>query len=125
MWFANGNDSDIICTVFQDYLSMINAGAFMELDDLIQEYGQDMIEKDKDKDFLSAGKYNDKLYGIPTIPAGPGNGGALYMRKDVYDQLDTSSMMIWTACWDRSQRNARTTLRWAFPETAQNPISSM
>ena len=92
MWFANGNDSDIICTVFQDYLSMINAGAFMELDDLIQEYGQDMIEKDKDKDFLSAGKYNDKLYGIPTIPAGPGNGGALYMRKDVYDQLDTSSI---------------------------------
>ena len=71
MWFANGNDTDIICTVFQDYLSMINAGAFMEMDDLIQEYGQDMIEKDKDKDFLSAGKYNDKLYGIPTIPAGP------------------------------------------------------
>lgn len=25
-WFASGEDVDIICTVFQDYLSMINAG---------------------------------------------------------------------------------------------------
>lgn len=94
MWFANGNDTDLICTVFQDYLSMINAGAFMEMDDLLQEYGQDMIEKDKEKDFLNAGKYNGNLYGIPTIPSAPGNGGALYMRKDIFDQLDTTGIDV-------------------------------
>ena len=35
--------------VFQDYLAMINSGAFMELDDLIQSHGQDMLAKDKEK----------------------------------------------------------------------------
>lgn len=92
MWQANGNDTDIICTVFQDYLSMINAGAFMELDDLITEYGQEMLAKDAEKNFLSAGSYNGKMYGVPTIPSSPGNGGALYMRKDVFDQLDTTGI---------------------------------
>lgn len=94
MWQANGNDTDIICTVFQDYLAMINAGAFMELDDLIVEYGQDMLAKDEEKNFLSSGAYNGKMYGIPTIPSAPGNGGALYMRKDIYDQLDTTDIDV-------------------------------
>lgn len=92
MWMANGNDTDIICTVFQDYLAMINAGAFMEMDELLPEYGKEMLEKDAEKDFLSAGMYNGKMYGVPTIPAAPGNGGAIYMRKDIYDQLDTAAL---------------------------------
>lgn len=91
-WFASGEDVDIICTVFQDYLSMINAGGFQPLDDLIAEYGKDMLEKDKEKSFLGAGRYKGQLYGIPTIPSAPGNGGALYIRKDVLDQLDTTGM---------------------------------
>lgn len=93
-WFASGEDVDIICTVFQDYLAMINAGGFQPLDDLIAEYGKDMLEKDKDKSFLGAGRYKGQLYGIPTIPSAPGNGGALYMRKDVFDQLDTTGMDV-------------------------------
>lgn len=93
-WFASGENVDIICTVFQDYLSMINAGGFQPLDDLIAEYGKDMLEKDKEKSFLGAGKYKGQLYGIPTIPSAPGNGGALYMRKDVFDQLDTTGMDV-------------------------------
>lgn len=92
MWFANGEQVDIICTVFQDYLSMINAGAFMELDELVPEYAPDVVEKDKEKDFLAAGMYNGHLYGLATIPSAPGNGGALYIRKDVYDALDTSAI---------------------------------
>nr|WP_289766952.1 ABC transporter substrate-binding protein [uncultured Acetatifactor sp.] len=91
-WFASGEDVDIICTVFQDYLSMINAGGFQPLDDLIAEYGKDMLEKDKEKSFLGAGRYKGQLYGIPTIPSAPGNGGALYIRKDVLDQLDTEGI---------------------------------
>lgn len=94
MWQANGNDTDIICTVFQDYLAMINAGAFMELDDLIVEYGQDMLAKDEEKNFLSSGAYNGKMYGIPTIPAAPGNGGSLFIRKDVLDQLDLTDIDV-------------------------------
>lgn len=90
MWFANGNDTDILITVFQDYLAMINSGAFMELDDLIQSYGKDMLEKDKEKNFLSAGQYKGHQYGIPTIPSAPGNGGAIYIRKDVFDALDSA-----------------------------------
>ena len=73
---------------------MINAGGFQPLDDLIAEYGKDMLEKDKDKSFLGAGRYKGQLYGIPTIPSAPGNGGALYMRKDVFDQLDTTGMDV-------------------------------
>lgn len=94
MWFANGNDTDILITVFQDYLAMINSGAFMELDDLIQSYGKDMLEKDKEKNFLSAGQYKGHQYGIPTIPSAPGNGGAIYIRKDVFDALDSAGIDV-------------------------------
>ena len=92
MWFANGDNTDIIITVFLDYLSMINSGAIQPLDDLVAEYGKDLLAKDKDKQFLGAGEYQGKLYGIPTIPDAPGNGGAMYMRKDIYDTLDTSGL---------------------------------
>lgn len=67
-------------------------GGFQPLDDLIAEYGKDMLEKDKEKSFLGAGRYKGQLYGIPTIPSAPGNGGALYIRKDVLDQLDTEGI---------------------------------
>lgn len=92
MWAANGEDIDIVCTVFQDYLSMINAGAFVELDELIPEHAKDIVEKDKEKNFLAAGMYNGHMYGLATIPSAPGNGGALYLRKDIYDELDTSGI---------------------------------
>ncbi len=91
-WFASDESVDVICTVFQDYLAMINAGAFQPLDDLVQGHGQAMLEKDKEKAFLGAGRYKGALYGVPTIPSAPGNGGALYIRKDVYDQLDTTGI---------------------------------
>ena len=91
MWFANGTNIDIMITVFQDYVSMINAGAFMEMDELLTVSGQDILKKDEEKNFLSAGVYKGKQYGIPTIPSAPGNGGSLYVRKDVYDLLDTSA----------------------------------
>ena len=81
-------------TVFQDYLAMINSGAFMELDDLIQSHGQDMLAKDKEKNFLSAGQYKGHQYGIPTIPSAPGNGGAIYIRKDVFDELDVTGIDV-------------------------------
>lgn len=91
MWFANGTDMDIMITVFQDYVSMINAGAFREMDDLLATSGKDIVSKDVEKSFLGAGVYKGKQYGIPTIPAAPGNGGAIYIRKDVYDSLDDSA----------------------------------
>ena len=66
----------------------------MELDDLIQSYGKDMLEKDKEKNFLSAGQYKGHQYGIPTIPSAPGNGGAIYIRKDVFDALDSAGLEV-------------------------------
>lgn len=92
MWFSNGEKMDLIITVFMDYVSMINSDAFMGMDDLIQEYGQDLLAKDKEKGFLKAGTYKGIQYGIPTIPSAPGNGGAIYIRKDIYDALDTSGI---------------------------------
>lgn len=92
MWFANGNDTDIMITVFLDYLAMINSGAFTELDDLILEHGQEMLKKDEEKNFLSAGQYKGHQYGIPTIPSAPGNGGAIYIREDVFNELDVSGI---------------------------------
>lgn len=92
MWFANDTKVDVIVTVFADYVSMINAGAFNELDELLPEYGKDLLEKDKEKNFLNAGTYKGKQYGLPVIPSAPGNGGAIYMRKDVYDKLDLTEV---------------------------------
>ena len=66
----------------------------MELDDLIQSHGQDMLAKDKEKNFLSAGQYKGHQYGIPTIPSAPGNGGAIYIRKDVFDELDVTGIDV-------------------------------
>lgn len=92
MWFANGTKVDVIVTVFADYVSMINAGAFNELDELLSEHGAAILEKDKEKSFLNAGVYKGKQFGLPVIPAAPGNGGAIYMRKDIYDSLDLSDV---------------------------------
>lgn len=92
MWFSNGEKIDMITTVFMDYVSMINSGAFVSMDGLIDQYGQGLLEKDKEKEFLGAGVYKGEQYGVPTIPAAPGNGGAIVVRKDVYDQLDLAGI---------------------------------
>lgn len=94
MWLANGEKVDIIPTVFMDYVSMLNADAFVELDDLIEEYGKGLLTKNEETGFLNAGVYKGKQYGVPTIPAAPGNGGAIYIRTDVLEQLDLSDIDI-------------------------------
>lgn len=92
MWLSSGEPMDIMYTVFTDYTSMINAGSFLEMDDLLEEYGQDILKKNEELGFAESGKYNGVQYGLPTIPASPGNGGSLLIRQDVYDSLDLSNI---------------------------------
>lgn len=58
--------------------------AFMPIDDLLQEYGQGILENCPGW-LLDMGKVNGKQYAIPSLQA-MGNGGALYIQKKLAEE---------------------------------------
>lgn len=53
------------CSWANDYLQNVNKGAFLELDDLLQNRGKDVYEA-VDPRFWEAAKVNGKIYGVPS-----------------------------------------------------------
>jgi len=69
-------------------------GAFLELDELLQEHGKGILET-LDPAFLEGSKINGKIYGIPTNKELAAQGGILY-RKDIADQLNLDMSSVKT-----------------------------
>ncbi|WP_214628446.1 ABC transporter substrate-binding protein [Paenibacillus agaridevorans] len=63
----------------------VSKGAFIPLNDLIDQYGQG-IKETLDPAFLEGAKINGKNYGVPTNKELASAGGIVY-RKDVADEL--------------------------------------
>jgi len=63
----------------------VSKGAFLPLNDLIDQYGQG-IKETLDPAFLEGAKINGKNYGVPTNKELASAGGIVY-RKDVADEL--------------------------------------
>ena len=69
----------------QSIQELVNLGALMPLDDLMEKYGQDLIAS-LDPDLLNAHRQADgKLYQFPAWQGMVGSRSALYVPKDVVD----------------------------------------
>lgn len=83
---ASQEDVDIVFTAaWNGHAKYVAKGAFMELGDLLAEYGQG-ITSSLDPAFLEGSKINNKNYGVPTNKELAAAGGIVY-RKDVTDEL--------------------------------------
>lgn len=83
---ASSEAVDIVFTAqWNGHAKYVAKGAFIELGDLIDQYGQG-IKDSLDPAFLEGAKINGKNYGIPTNKELAAEGGIVY-RKDVTDEL--------------------------------------
>lgn len=89
MRVASGESVDIAVIADGELASLSQQGMFLDMSDLIQEYGQDIISAFKDNgiDYLLESDYTgDALYYLTNIE-GKGFSEFLVMNKDVLDEL--------------------------------------
>lgn len=67
-----------------DFANNVSKGAFLQLDDLLEKYGQG-IKQTLDPRFLEGGTVNGKLYAIPTNKE-IGESHTIMLRKDLVDK---------------------------------------
>ncbi|WP_169091211.1 ABC transporter substrate-binding protein [Paenibacillus sp. PL91] len=86
LMIASREEVDIIFTAqWNGHANNVSKGAFLELGDLIDQYGKGIVES-LDPAFLEGAKINGKNYGVPTNKELAAAGGIVY-RKDVTDEL--------------------------------------
>lgn len=95
LMIASREEVDIIFTAqWNGHVSNVGKGAFLELNDLIQQYGQGIIES-QDPTFIEGAKINGKNYGVPTTKELAAVGGIVY-RKDVAEELGIDMSQVKT-----------------------------
>lgn len=86
LMIASREEVDIIFTAqWNGHASNVGKGAFLELNDLIANYGQG-ITSSQDSTFLEGAKIDGKNYGVPTTKELAAAGGIVY-NKAVADEL--------------------------------------
>ncbi|WP_274649157.1 ABC transporter substrate-binding protein [Paenibacillus humicola] len=86
LMIASREPVDVLFTAqWNGFAKNVAKGAYLPLDDLLQQYGQGILES-LDPKFLEGTKINGKNYGIPTNKELASAGGIVY-RKDIADQL--------------------------------------
>lgn len=89
--FASGDLPDMIQTsniTDSKHEGALENGVFLELNDLLEEHGQNILENIPDEIWENAAVSEDgKIYGIPRLLAAPATMGT-YIRKDWLDKLD-------------------------------------
>ncbi|GIP17220.1 ABC transporter substrate-binding protein [Paenibacillus montaniterrae] len=95
LMIASREEVDIIFTAqWNGHASNVGKGAFLELDNLIQQHGQGILET-QDPTFLEGARINGKNYGIPTTKELAAAGGIIY-RKDVAEELGIDMSQVKT-----------------------------
>jgi len=93
LMFASNESFDMMFAAgWLNYPQAVARKVFLPVDDLMQEYGQDVI-KNIPKDTLEAGRIDGKLYAVATNKEFASAGG-ISMRKDLVDKykLDLSQI---------------------------------
>lgn len=94
LMYSGGEKLDLAFTFASGgmYASTAATGKFLQLDDLLKEYGQGIIKEVGD-DFINIPQINGKLYGIPVVDV-YAKGTAYYMRQDLVDKyhIDVASI---------------------------------
>lgn len=86
MKVAAGEEFDIFKIAPALFSSLVGQGAFVQLDDLLTNHG-DNIKKYTDPSYWELTKYNNKIYGIPYVTERPNIGDCLAIRQDILDEL--------------------------------------
>lgn len=86
LMIASREPVDVLFTAqWNGYSKNVAKGAYLDLGDLLQQYGQGIIDS-LDPAFLEGSRINGKNYGIPTNKELATAGGLVY-RKDIADEL--------------------------------------
>ena len=88
--FLSGTEDVDILANYGSYLSAVAQGAALDLTDLLQEYGQDIVKQEGD--FLKSGQVDGVQYAIPIYASYAWNMGILY-REDVVEELGLEDMV--------------------------------
>lgn len=86
MELASGTDYDILRLDPSYFTNLVGQNAFIPLDDLLAEYGQEMLSVIDSKTWDMA-RYNGAIYGIPMMNERANIEGTIIMRKDILDDL--------------------------------------
>lgn len=71
----------------QQYNMLTSQKALIPLDDLLEKYGQRILEVIKEETWEAA-KVDGKIYGVPEVPPAPNVNHVLLARKDILDELN-------------------------------------
>jgi putative aldouronate transport system substrate-binding protein len=86
LMIASREPVDVLFTAqWNGHAKNVAKGAFIELGDLIQKFGQGILEE-QDPAFLEGAKIDGKNYAIPTTKELAASGGIVF-RKDIADEL--------------------------------------
>ncbi|NIK76364.1 putative aldouronate transport system substrate-binding protein [Paenibacillus castaneae] len=86
LMIASREKFDIIFTAqWNKHAVHVSKGAFVELDDLLEQYGQGILQS-LDPVFLEGAKINGKNYAVPTNKEFAAQGGIIY-RSDIAEEL--------------------------------------
>lgn len=78
---SSGEKLDLSVSLYSGVGSLVNNGSILELDDLLEEYGQDILSTCNETQ-MTGGMYNGQIYGIPVAYIN-GNDQAFICRTDV------------------------------------------
>jgi len=86
----------IVSSAFFNYSTQVSRGQLLELDDLLEQYGQDIKGTMPDA-IYNGTRINGKIYGIPSIRDFGADYG-MVMRKDLVDKynIDLSKVKQWS-----------------------------
>jgi putative aldouronate transport system substrate-binding protein len=86
LMYSGGEKLDLAFTFASGglYASTAATGKFLQIDDLLKEYGQGIIQA-VGEDFINIPQIDGKLYGTPTVDV-YAKGTAYYMRQDLVDK---------------------------------------
>ena len=95
LMIASREEVDVLFTAqWNGHASNVGKGAFLELNDLIAQYGEG-VTSSQDPAFLEGAKIKGKNYGVPTTKELAGAGGIVY-NKEVADELGIDMTKVTT-----------------------------
>lgn len=84
---ASGSDYDILTIVSSQFYNLVAKGALQPLDELLNEYGQDIKDAITPESWQTV-TYDGKIYGIPYRTERPNFETAIFYRQDILDELE-------------------------------------
>mgnify|MGYP000112011914 CR=1 FL=1 len=84
---SSGEKLDIFYNFGATYAPSVATGKIIELNDLMDKYGQD-LKKQFDPNYLNSAKLNGKLYGVPSLKDYTTGVPGILMRKDLVEKYN-------------------------------------